>query len=257
MPPPPCLTSELLANAKVGHGFYGRRGGVSTGVFQSLNCGQFSGDDAAAVATNRQRVAAAIGVRHLFSNQQVHGNAVRVITADTDPATVFPGDGLVTCEVGLGLGVLAADCAPVLFADCAVPVIGVAHAGWKGALAGVTDGVIARMVDLGADPARLVCAIGPTIQRASYAVGAELVQRFQTESPIPWAGCFHQDEDDAYYFDLPHYLNMRIARAGVQWVDILPADTFADEDQFFSYRRSCHRQETDYGRQISALVLVA
>ena len=270
MPAPPRLVGALLDAPPVRHGFYGRRGGVSTGVFDSLNCGPFSGDRRAAVAANRRRVADDLGVAHIFTNKQVHGNRVRIIeaNADPDPGEVFEGDGLVTFDAGVGLGVLAADCAPVLFADLQARVIGAAHGGWKGALLGVTDAVIEKMTQLGARPERMVCAIGPAIQARSYRVGAEFVERLQKDSPFECADCFRRSEvkggdqtdagDGVYSFDLPRYLSTRIARAGVAAtaINALPDDTFADESRFFSYRRSCHRGEAEYGRQIGVIALV-
>lgn len=258
MSAPPRLAGALLeAPVRIRHGFYGRRGGASTGIFASLNCSHFSGDLSASVEANRRCVADDIGAAYLFTNRQVHGNRVRIIEAGADPAEIFEGDGMVTGAAGIGLGVLAADCAPVLFADPHARVIGAAHAGWKGALLGVTDAVIEKMTRLGARPERMVCAIGPAIQAGSYRVGPELVERFRTDSPFPCAACFHKDTGDGdHHFDLPRYLYMRIARAGIASVDALPDDTFADEARFFSYRRSCHRGEAKYGRQVGAIVLV-
>ena len=194
MSAPPRLVGALLdAHGSIRHGFYGRRGGVSTGGFESLNCGWSSGDLPDSVAANRRRVADDLGGGGIFTNKQIHGNRVRVIEAGADPDEVFEGDGLVTREVGAALGVLVADCAPVLFADPAAAVIGVAHAGWKGALRGVTDAVIEKMTELGARPERMVCVIGPAIQAGSYRVGAELVARFETDSPVRCEACFRKD----------------------------------------------------------------
>ena len=266
MPTPPRLTSALfVASGSIRHGFYGRRGGVSTGIFDSLNCSPRAGDLPASVAANRRRVADALGGVRMFTNTQVHGNRVRIVEAGTDPDAVFEGDGMVTREAGLGLGVLAADCAPVLFADPEASVIGAAHAGWRGALLGVTDAVIEKMTHLGARPERMVCAIGPAIQFGSYQVGPEFAERFRAESPLPCADCFrgsktgdgHADGHNIdLRFDLPRYLQMRVAHAGIAAIEALPDDTFADEARFFSYRRSCHRGEASYGRQVGAIVLV-
>ncbi|MGI9311025.1 MAG: peptidoglycan editing factor PgeF [bacterium] len=235
---PLIFSASLGAARRVRHGFYGRR------------------DDADdSLATERQRVADDLGAAMLFSNRQVHGDRVRVIEVGCDADEVFDGDGLVTRAPGVALGVLSADCAPVLFADASAAVIGAAHAGWRGALLGVTDAVIARMTDLGARPRRIECAIGPAIQARSYRVGAQLRRRFEADSPLPCACCFDAaDEDDgdgAYRFDLPRYLRLRLARAGVGAVDALAADTFADPARFFSYRR----EPANPGRQISAIAL--
>ncbi len=255
--------ASLEAPGRIRHGFYGRRGGVSTGVFASLNGSPYAGDLPASVDANRRRVRDDLGAVRLFTNQQIHGYRVCLINADTDPDQLFQGDGMVTGEAGLALGVLAADCAPVLFADPQARVIGAAHAGWKGALLGVTDAVIEMMTQLGAQRARMVCAIGPAIQRESYRVGQELVERIQTDSPFSCAACFRQRNinenkttgDGDWHFDLPRYLRMRIAAAGIASIDVLADDTFADQARFFSYRRSCHRHQAQSGRQMSAIVL--
>ncbi len=235
MPFPPCLVgASLNALDSIRHGFYNRRGDPVA-------------DDLFATA--------------IFTNRQIHGNRVRVINQRTDPAAVFVGDGMATSVRGLGLGVMTADCVPVLFADPDARVIGVAHAGWRGALAGVTDAVITEMMRLGAQSRRITCVIGPAIQAASYLVGADLKERFCTESPLPCADCFRrnqphaQSSDDEYHFDLPRYVRMRIAHAGVVAIEELSDDTYTNEARFFSYRRNCHRGETKDGRQMSVIVL--
>jgi len=257
MPALPHLASSLFAAAgPVRHGFYGRRGGVSDGVFASLNCSRWCGDAGVSVDANLRRVAADLGGVRIFTPRQVHGRRVREITAAAGPGDEFEGDGLVTGEAGLGLGVLAADCAPVLFADPVSGIIGAAHAGWRGALAGVTDAVIAQMVRLGARPQRIICAIGPAIQFNSYRVGARWARRFRAASPFACDGCFRGSAaGDTCYFDLPGYLRMRIARAGVGAIDTLAGDTFANPAQFFSHRRSTHRGDATCGRQISVIAL--
>ena len=258
MPAPPRLASALLeAAGSVRHGFYGRGGGVSTGIFHSLNCSSQAGDRPASVAANRRRVTDDLGGVRLFTNQQAHGNRVRVIHADADSGERFAGDGMVTDEAGVGLGVLAADCAPVLFADPRASVIGAAHAGWRGALLGVTDAVIEKMTSLGARRSQMVCAIGPAIQARSCRVGPELVERFRAESPIPCAECFRGNPTDGWYFDLPRYLRLRIAHADLPTsaLEALPEDTFADPARFFSYRRTSHLGEAQYGRQLSVIAL--
>ncbi|MGR3985136.1 MAG: peptidoglycan editing factor PgeF [Gammaproteobacteria bacterium] len=255
MPAPPRLAGASLdALGCVRHGFYGRQGGVSAGAFASLNCSPFAGDAPAAVRANRGRVAHGLGAADLFTNQQIHGARVRVIDAATGAAETAQADGLVTRARRACLGVLAADCAPVLFADAQAGVIGAAHAGWRGALLGVTDAVIEAMRGLGARPAHIVCAIGPAIQAASYRVGAPFRRRF-CESGLPCADFFERAQD-GYCFDLPGYLRRRIAHAGVAEIDVLPDDTFADARRFFSYRRSCASGESGYGRQIGAIALI-
>jgi YfiH family protein len=254
---PPSSTSALLETpVHIHHGFFGRQGGVSTGDFTSLNCSQFSGDSNESINTNRKRVADSLGGTWIFSNRQVHSNRVRVVDGESSTDEVFEGDGLVTREAGLCLGILGADCAPVLFADPDEDIIGAAHAGWKGALLGVTDTVIDKMTELGARRSRILCAIGPAIQVESYQVGPEFVVRLQADSPVQCDDCFRRDDADAsYYFDLPQYVRKRVMLAGIESLDVLPDDTCQDENRFFSYRRSCHRGDTNYGRQIGVIML--
>lgn len=280
-PLPPIVTSALLSDVpRLRHGFYGRRGGVSTGAFASLNCGEFCGDSPSAVRQNRARVAAnmAVGVGRqsesaIFVNRQTHSNRVRIIQAESDPSQQFAGDGLVTAQGGFALGVLTADCVPVLFADVGAGVVGAAHAGWRGALAGVTDAVVAAMVRLGAERGRIRCALGPCIQQGSYRVGEELRGRFLAESPVGCEGCFVErggggggsgraetetDAGEAVYFDLPEYVRLRLVDAGVDAaaISVSDVDTCADARRFFSHRRSCLQGEGQCGRQVSVIGLV-
>ncbi|MGR3913631.1 MAG: polyphenol oxidase family protein [Gammaproteobacteria bacterium] len=251
--PPRLAGASLDALGCVRHGFYGRQGGVSAGAFASLNCSPFAGDAPEAVTANRRIVARALGADDMFTNSQVHGACVRVINAAADPAEVVQGDGLVTRTAGACIGVLGADCAPVLFADALAGVIGAAHAGWRGALLGVTDAVIEAMRALGASPARMVCVVGPAIQAASYRVGAPFRRRF-CAGEMPCEDFFERDRD-GYFFDLPGYVCRRIKHAGVTALDVLPHDTFADARRFFSYRRSRARGRMEYGRQVGAIAL--
>ncbi len=251
----PHLTATRIESiSSIRHAFFGRQGGVSVGDFESLNCGLLCGDRPEAIAENRRRVATHLGGT-LFTNRQMHGNRVRTIEATSDPNERFEGDGMVTRTAGIALGVLTADCAPVLFADRVARIIGVAHAGWHGALTGVTDAVVEKMVQLGARLKQIICVVGPAIQPASYQVGLDLIKRFQADSPIPCLDCFHH-ESVGEYFDLPHYLRLRIAQAGVTSIDVFADDTYADEKQFFSYRRSCKHDAKSYGRHISAIMLL-
>lgn len=246
---PPALTSARLP---VRHGFFGREGGVSTGLYASLNCGLGSKDDPAAVAENRSRVAAALGVdaEHLLTAYQVHSpHCVRV---DGPWSGARPeADALVTTTRGLALGALAADCTPVLFADAEAGVIGAAHAGWKGALAGVLEATVEAMVEAGANRARIVAAIGPCIGPASYEVGPDFRVRFTDAD----ASFFAPGRGDRLMFDLPGYCAMRLARAGVLHIDPCSTDTCADEVHYFSNRRAHLRGEPDFGRNLSAIVL--
>jgi YfiH family protein len=237
----------------VAHGFLGRKGGVSTGVVAGLNVGLGSQDDPEAIAENRRRAADAVlpGGR-LVSLYQVH-------SADTVIATdVFPerphADALVTDRPGLILGILTADCAPVLLADREAGVIGAAHAGWKGAIGGVTDTVVAAMERLGADRSRIAAAIGPCIARASYEVNDGFFQRFAEADPAN-ERFFADGKPGHFQFDLEAYVANRLAAAGVTRIEAMGLDTYADEDRFFSFRRATHRGEPDYGRQFSLIAL--
>lgn len=244
---------RVAALGDVSHGFLGRVGGVSTGAFATLNTGPGSDDDPRAVAENRRRaVEAVLPGAVLLSPYQVHGAEVVIVT---EPWTERPrADALVTNRPGLALGILTADCAPVLFADRAAGVVGAAHAGWKGALAGVTDTTLAAMEALGADRARIVAAVGPCIAQASYEVDDAFARRF----------CEHDPANERFFvearpghprFDLPGYVASRLAAAGVARVELTAHDTYADEARFFSYRRATHRGEGDNGRQLSIIGL--
>lgn len=227
-------------NLKVRHGFFTREGGVSKDIFASLNCGPGSGDVRADVMENRRRVGEALSGR-LLTLYQIHSAEAVVVTQpwETGPQA----DAFATDVPGLALGILTADCAPVLFADSEAGVIGAAHAGWKGALGGVTDSAIAAMERLGAKRARIAAAIGPCISQANYETGPEFQERFEER--------FFQGR----HFDLEGYVAKRLESAGIGDIARLGACTYAREDAFFSYRRATHRGEKDYGRQVSAIVL--
>ncbi len=237
----------------VPHGFLTRRGGVSHNLYASLNVGLGSGDDQDLVAENREIAVEAVerGAK-LVTLHQVHSGEALIATAPWKDAERPHADGLATATPGLLLGILTADCAPVLFADKAAGVVGAAHAGWKGALGGVTDAVIARMEELGADRARIAAAIGPCIARASYEVDDAFARGFHESDPAN-ERFFSAGRDGHHQFDLEAYLLARLAAAGVTRVEALGLDTYADEDRFFSYRRATHRGEADYGRQISLI----
>ena len=251
------LTSDIIDSDGIAHGFFTRQGGVSQGLYASLNCSAFSADIPEAVGQNRSRVAAALGGRYLVTNKQIHGNRVREVKATDDIGTVVEADGLVTAEKGICLGALGADCAPVVFADAEARLVGVAHAGWQGALAGVTDSVVEAMISLGSRADSIRCAIGPAIQWRSYEVGDGFRKNFLAQSS-PDAVQFFGDhpESGKVHFDLPGYIGFRLKARGVGAVDCLALDTYADADRFFSYRRSCHRGESDYGRQVGAVCLL-
>jgi YfiH family protein len=237
----------------VPHGFLGRRGGVSQGAVAGLNVGLGSRDDPAAVAANRRLAAAAVAPdARLVTLYQVHSaEAVTVTGAYEDDARPH-ADALVTDRPGLLLGILTADCAPVLFADREAGVVGAAHAGWKGALGGVTDATVAAMERLGARRERIVAAIGPCIARASYEVDGGFLRTFAAADAAN-ERFFADARDGHHQFDLEAYVAHRLAVAGLTRIEALGLDTYADEARFFSFRRATHRGEADYGRQISVI----
>lgn len=251
------MTAPFVKAATLGgmaHGFFGRRGGVSTGELASLNCGPGSGDDPAKISANRDRVTGAVlpGAT-LVGAYQVHGRDCVSVTAD-NAADRPRADALVTATPGLLLGILTADCVPVLLADSAGRVVGAAHAGWKGALAGVTDATLDAMTALGADRDRISAAIGPSIGRASYEVDDAFVARFTDADPANER--FFADAKPGHaMFDIAAYVAARLASAGVRRIAITGEDTYALEADYFSYRRACHRGEAGYGRQLSVIGL--
>ncbi|WEX07889.1 peptidoglycan editing factor PgeF [Chelativorans sp. AA-79] len=254
---PEPLRSPLLDGANgVRHGFFTRSGGVSEGIFGSLNVGLGSSDSPDAVRENRRRVAAWMGApaEHLVTVHQCHSAAV-VVVDEAFPVNSRPNaDAMVTRQPGLALGVLAADCGPVLFADGEARVVGAAHTGWKGALTGVLENTIAAMERLGASRERITAVLGPSISQENYEVGPEYIERF-TSADAENARYFRLSGKPGHaLFDLKLYTLDRLARAGVK-AGTLGRCTYAEEDNFFSYRRTTHRGEPDYGRQISAICL--
>ncbi|MEM9782247.1 MAG: peptidoglycan editing factor PgeF [Pseudomonadota bacterium] len=237
----------------VRHGFFTREGGVSTGLYAGLNAGQGSGDDPEAVTENRRRVAATLGAAALVSARQVHGRQVAVIEAPLDRNARPEADAMVTDRPDIALGVLVADCAPVLLADGEAGVVGAAHAGWKGALAGVTDAVIDAMLARGAARERISAAIGPCISQPNYEVGPDLRARFVAEDARA-ARFFAPGNGDRLQFDLPGYVAARLAAAGVDAVWTGQC-TYADPSRFYSYRRATHAGEGDYGRLVAAIAV--
>jgi len=238
------------------HGFLGRAGGVSTGILGGLNVGLGSGDDRAAIAENRRRaIDAVLPGAALATLHQVHSAEAVAVTAPFPDAARPHADALVTNRPGLLLGILTADCAPVLFADAWAGVVGAAHAGWKGALGGVTDAAIAAMEKLGADRGRIAAAIGPCIARASYEVDEGFFRRFIEADAENERFFSPGTRADRHQFDLEAYVASRLAAAGVGRIELLGLDTYADERRFYSFRRATHRGEPDYGRQISLIGL--
>ncbi len=247
------VTTPVLNGTR--HGFLGRRGGVSSGLVAGLNVGLGSGDDPAAIAENRRRAVAAVASgAKLVTVYQVHSADVVVANIRADDARPH-ADAIVTDRPGFVLGILTADCAPVLFADPEAGVIGAAHAGWKGAIGGVTDSTIAAMEKLGAKRERVAAAIGPCISRASYEVDAAFYARFCDADPA--SERFFADGQCAahHQFDLEAYVAHRLAVAGITRVAALGLDTYSQADRYFSFRRATHRGEPDYGRQISLIAL--
>ena len=246
------LTSDALAPAK--HGFFTRRGGASSGIFKSLNCGQGSTDQTEVVTINRARVAEAMNVdaTNLISIHQVH--SANVVVVDQAPIKGTKADGMVTKREDVALGILTADCQPVLFHDPKARIIGAAHAGWKGALNGVLEAVIDTMVEQGAHHEDITAVIGPTISQDAYEVGPEFHQRF-LELDAESAGFFESGQGDRFQFDLPGFSLNRLAKTGVNHAEWLGFCTYSDPERFFSYRRSTHEKQADYGRLIAAIRL--
>jgi YfiH family protein len=257
--PDPVLSADLADRQNIRHGFFTRKGGVSTGIYQGLNTGMGSNDNPDHVRANRKKVTDWFGVGpdHLATAYQVHSPDALVIDrpfSSVEASTRPKVDGLVTATPGLVLGVQTADCGPVLFADAKASVIGAAHAGWKGATSGVMESTLTAMQSLGARLENIVAVLGPTISQANYEVGPEFAERLiaidsdNAKWLAPSINPGHQ------MFDLPGYIVERLARAGVaaSWTGQC---TYADESSYYSYRRTTHRNEPDYGRQIATICI--
>jgi YfiH family protein len=251
------LASSLAAHPNLRHGFFTRAGGVSEGLYASLNGGLGSRDDPTQVAENRARMAAALGVAdgRLVTAYQIHSPDVVVAEAPWARENTPRADAVVTRVPGLAVGITTADCGPVLFADAEAGVVGAAHAGWKGALSGVLEATIAAMEGLGATRSRMAVALGPMIRQANYEVGADLIDRFTGQDAGSGAFFAPSVRPGHAMFDLPGYIASRLIRAGLTRIEDLGRCTYADPLQFFSYRRSTHLQEPDYGRHVSAILL--
>ncbi len=252
----PITADVLSAIPGVRHGFFTRAGGVSSGIYAGLNCGLGSSDEPANVLANRAAAARHLGAtdERILTLHQVHSAAAYVISEHIPRQHLPEADGLATNKPGIVIGVLAADCCPVLFADPEAGVIGAAHAGWRGALSGVLKATVATMEGLGGRRNRIVAAIGPCINQQNYEVGPDFVEQVLAH-----------DADNGVFltrshigksrFDLPGYVAMRLMKLGIQTVERHADCTYADADRFYSYRRATHHREPDYGRQISAIVL--
>ncbi len=249
------LKATSLAEPAVDHGFFGRPGGISTGVYAGLNCGPGSGDARAHVIENRRRAMAALGGPDLVTLYQVHSAEAVIVTAPWQIGEAPQADAMATAVPGIALGILTADCAPVLLADSEARVIGAAHAGWKGALGGVTDSVIGAMEKLGATRNAIAAAIGPCIAQQSYEVDGGFRARFLAADAVNDAYFIASDRDGHFRFALEDYVAARLRQAGIASIEKLSADTYAGRDEFFSFRRTTHQGESDYGRDLSAIVL--
>jgi polyphenol oxidase len=246
----------LASHSGIRHAFFTRQGGVSDGIYASLNGGIGSSDEPAKVQENRRRMAAALGAKHdaLISVYQVHSPDA-VIVEGPWRGERPKADAMVTATPGLALGITTADCGPVLFADAEARVIGAAHAGWRGAVTGVLESTIAAMERLGARRATIVAVLGPTISQKAYEVGPDFIKRFAEEAPGHERFFMETERPDHAMFDLPGFIGARLEAAGIEAFTNLGLCTYSDEERFFSYRRTTHRKEPDYGRLISAITL--
>jgi YfiH family protein len=246
----------LASHSGIRHAFFTRQGGVSDGIYASLNGGIGSSDEPAKVQENRRRMAAALGAKHdaLISVHQVHSPDA-VIVEGPWRGERPKADAMVTATPGLALGITTADCGPVLFADAEARVIGAAHAGWRGAVTGVLESTLTAMERLGARREKIVAVLGPTISQNAYEVGPDFIRRFAEEVPGHVRFFREAEKPDHAMFDLPGFIGARLEAAGVGEFTNLGLCTYSDAERFFSYRRTTHRKEADYGRLISAITL--
>jgi len=249
--------SALNEISRVRHAFFTRNGGVSTGIYASLNCGYGSDDDPENVTKNRTLAMEQIdqSIESLVTVSQEHTSNVITVTEAWSPDQAPVADAMVTKAKGITLGILTADCVPVLLADTRKRIIGAAHAGWKGALGGVLENTVAAMIDLGAKPETIAVAIGPSITQRSYEVGPDFPAPFLEETSENQQFFAPSKHEGHFMFDLPAYVARKLARIGVSEVIRTPCDTCREEDRFFSYRRACLTGEEDYGRGLSAIVI--
>jgi YfiH family protein len=251
------LGSPLLsAIPGLRHAFFSREGGVSEGIYSGLNGGIGSQDDPAKVAENRRRMAERMGVapEHFLTLHQIHSPDAIVATGPWEGGTRPRADAIVTRTEGLAIGATAADCGPILLVDPNARVIGAAHAGWKGALTGILESTVEAMEKLGAERSGIVAAIGPLIRQHSYEVGGEFVERFMNADAENALFFIPSERAGHSMFDLAGFIRMRLENAGVLMIDDTGVDTYSDE-RFYSYRRSVHRNEPDYGRHVHAIAL--
>lgn len=252
------VKAATLTLPGIRHAFFTRAGGVSAGLYESLNGGVGSADSASHVAENRARMAAALAVKphRLLTAYQIHSPHVVVAQAPWTTEARPRADGIVTRTPALAIGVSTADCGPVLFAEPEAGVIGAAHAGWRGALGGIVEATVAAMERLGAAREKVHAALGPMIRQPNYEVGPDLIDRFAAEDPASAAFFAPAPRSGHALFDLAGYVAARVRRAGIQHIEDVGLCTYADPGRFFSYRRATHRAETDYGRHVNAIALV-
>jgi polyphenol oxidase len=251
------ITLTRLDDGRVKHAFFTRRGGVSSGPFQSLNCGFGAGDEPDSVTRNREIAMARLGLPadRLATCYQIHSASVVTVESPWPRGAAPRADGMVTRVPDIALGILTADCAPILFHDPVARVIGAAHGGWRGALAGIVEATVEQMEALGAVRSRIHAGIGPCIAQNSYEVGPEFPRQFLAEEAASTCYFAPAARPGHFMFDLPGYIEHRLARAGIAIVERSGHDTVAEDDRFFSYRRACLRGEPAYGRGLSAIVL--
>jgi hypothetical protein len=249
--------SDILKSRGIAHGFFGRRSGVSKDIFTSLNCGPGSGDHRFCIIENRARIADHFSIKSgaLLSLSQIHSPQVLEVHQPWASDARPQADAMVTKEPGLAISILTADCGPVLFADPAAGVIGAAHAGWKGAFGGVLEATVDEMIGLGAARANICAALGPTISSQAYEVGPEFVERFLARSSTCEIFFAPSTREGHAYFDLPAFIMARLEDLAIGQTRDLGLCTYTFEDAFFSYRRTTHRSETHYGRNISVIKL--
>jgi polyphenol oxidase len=253
---PGFLTAPKLEAAGIRHGFFLRNGGVSEGIYASLNCGRGSNDERERVEENRSRVAGSLGAKseQLIGPRQIHSSKAVIVDGAWQVGETPEADAAVTNIRGLALSVLTADCAPILMADAKAGVIAAVHAGWKGAKSGVIESTIEAMESLGAKASQICAAIGPTISQAAYEVSPEFEAAFVADSAHNQE-YFSQHPGGRPHFNLPAFVKNRLLRGGVTNIQDIGVCTYENESILFSYRRTCHRSEPDYGRQISAILL--
>ncbi|PCI47624.1 MAG: polyphenol oxidase [Alphaproteobacteria bacterium] len=248
------ISSPLLLNSNIRHGFFTRVGGCSSGLYESLNCGPGSKDKPENIKKNRQAVLSELTphTARLCGLYQIHSNIVHYLATPWKKEDIPRGDAIVTRQKNIALGILAADCAPVLFADPENGIIGAAHAGWKGAHAGILENTVRMMCQQGADIANITAIVGPSIVQKNYEVGPEFLEKFTDHRHF----FMNSPRKNHYLFDLKGFVLDRLAELELGKISALPYDTYGDKNNFFSYRRATHHHEKDYGRQISAIMLL-